>query len=189
MCSNHEIKTIVNSFLVIEEIVALNTRLRLVHRADISSMTRNSLTILYNLTPTGAFNRAIIVTELDVTTFPIGFAFVSEAPWPSFLPSGISTIIMKNSVLKNPFLDFHITRLAPFGAFVELSDDINGLIHTSEIPGSPNDPSDVLKVGEEVEARVIEVNQDERRIGLSLLSEEESKKKAAESESEVVEKA
>lgn len=77
-----------------------------------------------------------------------------------------------------------ITRLAPFGAFVKLTDDINGLIHSSEIPGQPADPSDVLEVGQEVDARVIEVNEKERRIGLSLLSEEESAAKAAAEESD-----
>jgi small subunit ribosomal protein S1 len=70
-----------------------------------------------------------------------------------------------------------ITRLAQFGAFVSLTDDLNGLIHTSEIPGSPSDPSDVLEVGQEVEARVIEINKNEKRIGLSLLAEGESPKK------------
>lgn len=74
-----------------------------------------------------------------------------------------------------------IARLAQFGAFVSLEGDINGLIHNSEIPGNPQDPADVLAVGQEIEARVIEVNQDEKRIGLSLLAEGESptEKKAA----------
>ncbi|MBT5016615.1 S1 RNA-binding domain-containing protein [Candidatus Peregrinibacteria bacterium] len=65
-----------------------------------------------------------------------------------------------------------ITRLAPFGAFMKLTDDINGLIHLSEIvreDGTPvNEPSEVLRSGEKVEAKVIDVNLDEHRIGLSL---------------------
>lgn len=71
-----------------------------------------------------------------------------------------------------------ITRIAQFGAFVELTEEINGLIHSSEIPGDPADPADVLKVGEPVEARVIEVNLDEKRIGLSLKPESEKKEQA-----------
>lgn len=79
-----------------------------------------------------------------------------------------------------------ITRIAQFGAFVELTDDINALIHTSEIPGDPKDPADVLKVGQNVEARVIELNSDEKRVGLSLKEEGESaaEKKAASEEKE-----
>lgn len=79
-----------------------------------------------------------------------------------------------------------VSRLAQFGAFVELDDDINGLIHTSEIPGEPQDPAEVLTVGETIDARVIEINKDEKRIGLSLL--EEGAKKAEKKE-EVAEEA
>lgn len=65
-----------------------------------------------------------------------------------------------------------INRIAPFGAFIKLTDDINGLIHLSEIAnadGSPiNDPGDVLTVGDTVEAKVIDINLDDHRIGLSL---------------------
>jgi small subunit ribosomal protein S1 len=77
-----------------------------------------------------------------------------------------------------------ISRLAQFGAFVQLSDDITGLIHNSEIAGNPEDPAKVLEVGQAVEARVIEINKDEKRIGLSLLAEGESaaEKKAAKKE-------
>lgn len=83
-----------------------------------------------------------------------------------------------------------ITRLAQFGAFVELTDEINGLIHSSEIPGDPADPADVLKVGQDVEARVIELNLDEKRVGLSLKEEGETPavKKEAASEEVVEEK-
>lgn len=77
-----------------------------------------------------------------------------------------------------------ITRLAQFGAFVELTDEINGLIHSSEIPGDPADPADVLKVGQEVEARVIELNLDEKRVGLSLKDESASAPKAEEASEE-----
>ena len=76
-----------------------------------------------------------------------------------------------------------INRLAPFGAFMKLTSDINGLIHLSEIcdadGGTVNDPGEVLTVGEEVEVKVIDVNLDEHRIGLSLkaLNTKTAKKK------------
>jgi small subunit ribosomal protein S1 len=76
-----------------------------------------------------------------------------------------------------------IARLAQFGAFVQLEEDITGLIHNSEIPGNPDDAAKALSVGEEVSARVIEINKEEKRIGLSLLPEgekaEKKEKKAA----------
>jgi small subunit ribosomal protein S1 len=65
-----------------------------------------------------------------------------------------------------------INRIAPFGAFMKLTDDINGLIHLSEMAhedGTPvNDPADVISTGQMVEAKVIDVNLNDHRIGLSL---------------------
>lgn len=79
-----------------------------------------------------------------------------------------------------------ITRLAQFGAFVKLTKDINGLIHSSEIPGDPKDPADVLEVGQMVDARVIEINKSEKRIGLTLkpVGESAAEKKKATAEEE-----
>ena len=89
-----------------------------------------------------------------------------------------------------------ISRLAQFGAFVQLEDDITGLIHNSEIPGNPDDAAKALDVGQAVEARVIEINKDEKRVGLSLLPEgeapaekKEKKAKKEETEEEVEENA
>lgn len=82
-----------------------------------------------------------------------------------------------------------IARLAQFGAFVQLEDDITGLIHNSEIPGNPDDAAKALTAGQDVEARVIEINKEEKRIGLSLLPEGESaaEKKEKKAKEEVVE--
>ena len=62
-----------------------------------------------------------------------------------------------------------VTKIAAFGAFVELSNKIDGLIHISQLSREHVDKvKDVLSVGDEVEARVIKVDTDERRIGLSI---------------------
>lgn len=62
-----------------------------------------------------------------------------------------------------------VNRFSQFGAFVQLEDDINGLIHLSEISDAKvEDPADFLDVGQEVEAVVINIDRDEHRIGLSL---------------------
>lgn len=74
-----------------------------------------------------------------------------------------------------------VSKLANFGAFVELEDDIDGLVHISQLSEDHvAKVKDVLKVGDEVEARVIKVDKVERRIGLSIkaasYSEEELKR-------------
>ncbi|MEO0452661.1 MAG: 30S ribosomal protein S1 [Verrucomicrobiota bacterium] len=62
-----------------------------------------------------------------------------------------------------------ISKIASFGAFVQLADEIDGLVHISQISEERvSKVKDVLKVGEEVEARVIKVDRAERRIGLSI---------------------
>lgn len=62
-----------------------------------------------------------------------------------------------------------ITRLAAFGAFAKIDDSIEGLIHISEIANYRiNHPKEVLHEGDEVEVRVIKVDSQRRRIGLSL---------------------
>jgi len=62
-----------------------------------------------------------------------------------------------------------VAKIASFGAFVELEDDIDGLVHISQISEDRIEKvKDKLNVGDEVEARVIKVDKVERRIGLSI---------------------
>ena len=76
-----------------------------------------------------------------------------------------------------------VTKLASFGAFVQLKDDIDGLVHISQLSEDHvSKVKDILKVGQEVEARVIKVDKAERRIGLSVkaanYSEEDLKRES-----------
>jgi len=62
-----------------------------------------------------------------------------------------------------------VAKIASFGAFVNLQDDIDGLIHISQLSEEHVERvKDVLKVSDDVEARVIKVDKVERRIGLSI---------------------
>ncbi len=62
-----------------------------------------------------------------------------------------------------------VTKLASFGAFVGLQHEIDGLVHISQISEERVDKiKNVLKVGQDVSARVIKIDRGERRIGLSI---------------------
>ena len=62
-----------------------------------------------------------------------------------------------------------VTKLASFGAFVGLQHEIDGLVHISQISEERVDKiKNVLKVGQDVNARVIKIDKGERRIGLSI---------------------
>jgi small subunit ribosomal protein S1 len=63
----------------------------------------------------------------------------------------------------------NVTKLASFGAFIGLQHDIDGLVHISQVSEERTDKiKNVLKVGQEVTARVIKIDKTERRIGLSI---------------------
>jgi small subunit ribosomal protein S1 len=81
-----------------------------------------------------------------------------------------------------------VAKIASFGAFVSLDGDIDGLIHISQLSEDHVEKvKDVIKVGDEVEARVIKVDKVERRIGLSIkavnYNDEQLKKESASFES------
>lgn len=62
-----------------------------------------------------------------------------------------------------------VIRFADYGAFLKLEKDINGLVHLSEISHHKIvDPGEVLTIGQKVDAQVINIDVDERRIGLSI---------------------
>jgi small subunit ribosomal protein S1 len=63
-----------------------------------------------------------------------------------------------------------VTRLTNFGAFVELAEGIEGLVHVSEIVADRriNHPQDVLRVGQVVKAQVVAVDTEKRQIKLSM---------------------
>jgi small subunit ribosomal protein S1 len=65
-----------------------------------------------------------------------------------------------------------ITRLQPFGAFVEIAPGVEGLVHISEFGAGRriNHPKEVVAVGQEVEATVLAIDHERRRLSLSLAS-------------------
>ncbi|PYK73529.1 MAG: 30S ribosomal protein S1 [Verrucomicrobia bacterium] len=116
-----------------------------------------------------------VVIDIDKVNqrISLGIKQLSEDPWKNIDQKYKIGDLVKGKV----------TKLASFGAFVQLQDDIDGLVHISQL--SENHVAkvkDVLKVGQEVEARVIKVDKVERRIGLSIkaanYSEEELRKES-----------
>ena len=62
-----------------------------------------------------------------------------------------------------------VARMTDFGAFVELEPGVDALLHVSQISREHVEkPSDVLAIGQEIEARVVDFNEDEKKISLSI---------------------
>lgn len=69
-----------------------------------------------------------------------------------------------------------ITRLQPFGAFIEIAPGVEGLVHISELGAGRriNHPKEVVAVGQQVEATVLSVDHDKRRLSLSLAASKDA---------------
>ncbi len=62
-----------------------------------------------------------------------------------------------------------VTRIVKFGLFVQIDDDLEGLVHISELStGTVKRPSDVAKIGDELTVRIIDINMDKRRMAFSV---------------------
>ena len=116
------------------------------------------------------------VLEIDKTNqrISLGVKQLENDPW-----SEIDSRFKVGDLLKGT-----VAKIASFGAFIQLEDDIDGLVHISQLSEDHvAKVKDVIKVGDEVEARVIKVDKIERRIGLSIkaaeYSEEQLKKETA----------
>ena len=61
-----------------------------------------------------------------------------------------------------------VTKITNFGVFIELAPELEGLLHISELGDTKVDnPEELVKVGDELEVRVLRVDTDDRKIGLS----------------------
>ena len=62
-----------------------------------------------------------------------------------------------------------IVSIMPFGAFANITDGVDGLIHISQLSDKRvNKPSDVVSVGDEVDAKIVDINTETRKVGLSM---------------------
>jgi small subunit ribosomal protein S1 len=101
--------------------------------------------------------------------FSLGIKQLTPDPWKD----------IARRYRKGEMVTGKITNLTDFGAFVELEEGIEGLIHVSEISREKvGKPSDLLKVGDTVSAVVVHTDPHERRIGLSMKGLKERTEKA-----------
>jgi small subunit ribosomal protein S1 len=90
----------------------------------------------------------------------LGIKQITEDPWTREIPEKyIPGQIIKGTV----------TKLTNFGAFVELEPDLEGLLHISELADHKIEKAqDIVKLGEEIEVKILRVDTEARKIGLSL---------------------
>ncbi|MEC7801295.1 MAG: 30S ribosomal protein S1 [Verrucomicrobiota bacterium] len=102
-----------------------------------------------------------IVVEVDVENqrISLGMKQLNQDPWED-----IDRLYKLGDVIKGK-----VARVAGYGAFIELDNEIDGLVHISQISEERIEKvKDYLSEGQEVTARVIKIDKEERRIGLSI---------------------
>ena len=83
-----------------------------------------------------------------------------------------------------------IVSLMPFGAFAEVYEDVDGLIHISRISTERiNSPAEVLTVGQVVDVKIVEIDDENRKLALSIRALQEAEKKAQEEAARAAEEA
>ncbi|MBC9873304.1 30S ribosomal protein S1 [Macrococcoides bohemicum] len=88
------------------------------------------------------------------------------------LPGPFETIDEKFKV--GDVVEGEVMRLANFGAFVEIDKGLQGLVHISQISHDHiGNPSEVLEAGQKVKVKILDINKEEKRIGLSIKATEE----------------
>jgi len=105
--------------------------------------------------------RAVVLSvDQEKQRIALGLKQMQEDPWTTVIPANYRA----GQVVKG-----HVTKIANFGVFVELEPGLEGLLHISEISDQKVEkPEDQLKVGQEVEVKILRVDSEERKIGLSL---------------------
>jgi len=131
----------------------------LLHVSDISWTKK--LTHPNEVLKKGDDSRCVVLeVDQEKQRVALGLKQMTEDPWHEAIPTHYQPgMIVQGKV----------TKITNFGVFVELEDDLEGLLHISELADHKvENPQDVVKVGEDVEVKILRVDLDERKIGLSL---------------------
>ena len=104
-------------------------------------------------------NVFIIALDKEKNKISLGYKRAEDNPWE----------IIKTKIALNDVVKVKIVRIVSFGAFAEIIPNVDGLIHISQIANKHIDTvSSVLKVGDEVEAKVTELDLESKKISLSI---------------------
>lgn len=113
----------------------------------------------------------VLIKEISGTKVALSLKFEDANPWKDAAEKYAAGNVVTGKV----------ARMTDFGAFIELESGIDALLHVSQISKDHIDkPSDVLKVGEEVTAKVVDFNEADKKISLSIKAMLASEPKAAE---------
>ena len=101
----------------------------------------------------------VLIKDIQGEKIALSLKFPEENPW----------LKAEEKYKVGNVVDGKVARMTDFGAFVELESGIDALLHVSQIAKEHIDkPSDVLSVGQEITAKVVDFKKDEKKISLSM---------------------
>ncbi len=102
----------------------------------------------------------VLDVDRDKQRIGLGVKQLTEDPWVAAIPEHYKPgMVVRGKV----------TKITNFGVFVELESDLEGLLHISELADHKvENPQDVVKIGDEVDVKILRVDTADRKIGLSL---------------------
>ena len=104
-------------------------------------------------------NVRVFIKDINETKIALSMKFPAENPW-----NGAAERFAIGNVVKGT-----VARMTDFGAFIELAPGVDALLHVSQISREHVEkPSDALKIGQEIEAKVVDFNEEDRKISLSM---------------------
>lgn len=104
-------------------------------------------------------NVRVFIKNITETKIALSMKFEDENPW-----NGATEKYAVGNVVSG-----RVARMTDFGAFVELAPGVDALLHVSQISHEHVEkPSDVLKIGQEVEAKIVDFNEEDKKISLSI---------------------
>ena len=113
----------------------------------------------------------VMIKDIHDTKIALSLKFPESNPWANAAENyAVGTVITGK-----------VARMTDFGAFVELAPGVDALLHVSQISRAHVDkPSDVLSVGQEITAKIVDLNEAEKKISLSMKALEQPAEEAAE---------
>lgn len=115
----------------------------------------------------------VISVDQDRRRIALGLKQLSEDPWARDIPAKYEP---------GQLVTGTVTKITNFGVFVGLQDGLEGLLHISELADHKvENPEEIVKVGEQIEVKILRVDPDERKIGLSRKRVEWAEEAEAES--------
>ncbi|MCA9237626.1 MAG: 30S ribosomal protein S1 [Planctomycetales bacterium] len=101
----------------------------------------------------------VLSVDQDRRRIALGLKQLEEDPWHNDIP---------NRYQQGQLVSGKVTKITNFGVFVGLEDGLEGLLHISELADHKvENPQDIVNVGDELEVKILRVDTDERKIGLS----------------------